>query len=85
MKKYYSYWEFENVGNGLTVWEADFDGDCHCFEVSNGGNLIGVIYPADVEGTQLCIEELNKGHDPISYHLEDGCGNSCTLDGWGDE
>lgn len=31
-----------------------------------------------------CVKLLNAGHGPISDGWEDGLGNACTMDGWGD-
>lgn len=72
-------WKFEN---GVTVKESPFDKDLHMFEVYHGEKFLGGIYPSDIAAMRSCIADLNKGEDPITYNWEDGCGNSCTLDGW---
>lgn len=30
-------------------------------------------------------ELIQKGHDPIEEHWEDGAGNVCTINGWGNK
>lgn len=73
-------WKFEN---GVTVKESPFDKDLHSFDVYHNGKYLGGIFPACVEDMKSCIASLDKGENPILSHWEDGCGNSCTLDGWG--
>lgn len=75
-------WNFEN---GINVWESEYDYDLHCFKVYNGDKYLGTIYPSTIEDMESCIEDLDNGDDPISCNWEDGCGNGCTLDGWGNE
>lgn len=74
-------WNFEN---GINVEECEFDYDLHCFKVYNGEKYLGIIYPGSIEDMESCIEELDNGNDPISDGWEDGMGNSCTIDGWGE-
>lgn len=74
-------WNFEN---GISVVECDFDFDLYCFEVYNGEKYLGTIYPDSIESMKSCIADLENGKDPITNGWEDGCGNACTLDGWGD-
>lgn len=72
-------WIFEN---GIEVYEKDFDNDLHCFDVYNGEEKLGTIYPDNIGDMESCVESLDAGEDPISGHWEDGCGNLCTLEGW---
>ena len=74
-------WIFDN---GIEVYEKDFDNDLHCFAVYNGEANLGTIYPDNIDDMKSCMESLNAGEDPISGHWEDGCGNLCTLEGWGE-
>lgn len=74
-------WKFEN---GITVKEEEFDQDLHIFAVYNGEQFLGRIYPEDIDAMKSCIEDLDAGKDPITEKWEDGCGNGCTLDGWGE-
>lgn len=73
-------WTFEN---GITVEETTYDYDLHAFEVYNDGELLGTVYPGDLEDMERCIAELDNGNDPITDKWEDGLGNTCTLEGWG--
>ena len=73
-------WKFKNV----VVEEEEYNHDLHCFKVSDlQGNTLGYIYPEDCFMMESCMESLDCGEDPISGGWEDGCGNSCTMDGWG--
>ena len=72
-------WFFEN---GVTIKEKVFDKDLHCFIVYHNDKYLGTIFPASVEDMESCISDLDKGEDPITHNWEDGCGNSCTLNGW---
>ena len=73
-------WKFEN---GIEVYEGEYDYDVHCFKVYKG-NYLGTVYPETVEDMNACIERLDAGFDPISDGWEDGLGNACTLNGWGE-
>lgn len=73
-------WETELV----TVEEVAFDHDLHAFEVYNkDGELLGGIYPNDIDAMESIIADLDDGSCPIAEGWEDGNGNTCTLDGWG--
>lgn len=72
-------WNFEN---GISVVEMDYNYDLHSFDVYNGDIFLGTVYPSDIEEMKKCIECLDGGKDPISDFWEDGCGNSCSLEGW---
>nr|DAG73559.1 MAG TPA: hypothetical protein [Caudoviricetes sp.] len=74
-------WKFEN---GIEVYEKEYDYDAHCFEVYNEDEYLGTVYTSSGEDTTECIERLDAGFDPISDNWEDGMGNSCTLNGWGE-
>lgn len=74
-------WTFSN---GIEVYEKGYNGNLHCLEVYNGDEYLGTIYPRDIEDMQQCFEILDSGKDPISDGWEDGLGNDCTLDGWGE-
>ena len=74
-------WKFEN---GIEVYENDFDYDLHCLKVYSGEEYLGTIFPASIEDMEDCFNELDKGNDPITCKWEDGCGNVCTLNGWGE-
>ena len=75
-------WNFEN---GIIVKEAEFDYDLHVLKVYNAEEYLGTVYPADTEDMRKCFASLDAGNDPISDKWEDGCGNTCTLDGWGEQ
>lgn len=74
-------WKFEN---GIEVYESELDYDLHCLKVYNGEDYLGAIYPATPEDMDNCKAVLDGGEDPISGMWEDGLGNTCTLDGWGE-
>ena len=74
-----------NFKNGIRVVETEYDYDLHSLKVYNGEKYLGVVYPADVDDMMKCFDELDAGNDPISDKWEDGCGNTCTLDGWGEQ
>lgn len=74
-------WKFNN---GIEVYEEEFDCDLHCLKVYNRGNYLGTVYPATIDDMKSCFNDLDNGNDPLTSGWEDGCGNSCTLDGWGE-
>ena len=74
-------WKFEN---GIEVFESDYDYSLHCLKVYNGEEYLGTIYPSAIDDMENCFEYLDNGDDPITFGWEDGCGNFCTLDGWGE-
>lgn len=74
-------WIFDN---GIKVVEAEFDYDLHCLEVYNSNEYLGTVYPDSIESMESCFRDLDAGKDPISGRWEDGRGNICTLDGWGE-
>lgn len=74
-------WKFEN---GISVQEDEFNYDLHCLKVYHGEKYLGTIYPGSIEDMENCFKDLDNGNDPISNGWEDGLGNSCTLDGWGE-
>ena len=74
-------WKFEN---GIEVYESEHNYDLHCFKVYNNDDLLGIVYPNTIEDMEECIKSLDNGEDPISGGWEDGCGNNCKLDGWGE-
>lgn len=74
-------WSFSN---GITVEEENYNYDLHCFSVFCNGEKLGVVYPDDIPAMDSCINSLDSGNDPITGSWEDGMGNSCTLDGWGE-
>lgn len=73
-------WKFEN---GVLVVEESLDYDLHCFKVYNGDIYLGTVYPDSIETMNSMIIDLENGQDPISERWEDGNGNTCTLEGWG--
>lgn len=73
-------WNFEN---GIIVEECDYDHNLHCFKVYNGDEYLGSVYPETIEDMESCIEAMEDGEDPISGGWEDGMGNVCNVDGWG--
>ena len=74
-------WKFEN---GIEVYEKEYDYYAPCFEVYNEDEYLGTVYTSSGEDTTECVERLDAGFDPISDNWEDGMGNSCTLNGWGE-
>ncbi len=69
--------------NGYIINEVDYDYDLHAFEVYKNGNFLGGIYPDDIANMESCIKDLDSGKDPVTDGWDDGCGNGCTEDGWG--
>jgi hypothetical protein len=68
------------------VVETAFDYDLHAFDIYGlDGYLLGEIVPADLANYNHCIERLGAGECPICDGWEDGLGNTCNLDGWGEE
>lgn len=49
-----------------------------------GEKYLGTVYPDTIEDMESCINDLDNGDNPITNGWEDGCGNSCTFDGWGE-
>ena len=77
----FSEWIFEN---GIRVSEEDFDYSLHCFQVWNGDKYLGSVYPSTIEDMHELIKQLDDGSEPTTDSWEDGCGNTCSIDGWGD-
>ncbi len=75
-------WKFEN---GIEVFEKEFDYDLHCLTVYNGEAYLGTIYPSSIEAMESCFDDLDNGEDPVTGGWEDGAGNTCSMDGWGEE
>lgn len=73
-------WNFEN---GVKVHEMSFDYDLHCFDVFHNELFLGTVYPEDLETMRAMVKCLDEGEDPVSGKWEDGCGNICTMEGWG--
>lgn len=78
-------WKFIN---GIKVCEDEHDYDLHKFRVydlifMDNYRFLGYIYPDSIEDMEECIAKLDAGEDPITGSWEDGCGNGCSLDGWG--
>jgi hypothetical protein len=69
----------------ITVSEVDYNYDLHAFDVYVGDRFLGTVYPATIEDMARCIKALDDGEDPVSDGWEDGCGNVCSLDGWGNK
>lgn len=74
-------WEF---ADGTIVEETEFDYDLHILKVYNHGKYLGSIYPADIEDMKKLFDELDSGSNPIEDKWEDGDGNTCNIDGWGE-
>lgn len=77
---YVRQWDFDN---GVCVVEMEHNYDLHAFEVYLQDEYLGDIYPDSITDMLECIAALDAGDDPIFCGWEDGCGNSCTADGWG--
>lgn len=75
-------WKFDN---GIEVFEKEHDHDLHIFKVYSGDSYLGTVYPDTIGDMEECIETLDSGEDPITGGWEDGCGHSCSLDGWGED
>lgn len=68
----------------VEVEEIKFDGDLHQLSVaSHEGIHLGLITPVNIENMNDIIDELDVGRCPIVDAWEDGNGNTCTMDGWG--
>lgn len=75
-------WKFEN---GITVYSKEWSYCDYAFDVYNAdGKFLGGIYPDTDEDSESCVKDLDDGSEPITDGWEDGCGNSCSIDGWGD-
>jgi hypothetical protein len=75
-------WTTKNV----TVKAVSIDADLHEFVCYNhDGKLLGTITPGDLDDMNNCIKELNEGGCPIADRWEDGMGNTCTIEGWGED
>lgn len=61
-----------------------FDTNHHISSWEFDNKYLAIIYPADMGDYLECVKLLNAGHGPISDGWEDGLGNACTMDGWGD-
>lgn len=71
--------------NFAIIEEVDFDYDLHAFDVYNhSGNKLGTIHPASIEDMKSLIADLDNGDCPIADGWEDGNGNTCNTDGWGE-
>lgn len=70
-------WSFEN---GIEVYEIN----CDALKVVKDDKVLGYIYPANDDDMELCKRDLDAGKDPITAGWEDGNGNTCTLNGWGE-
>lgn len=77
----YETWNCESCG--ITIIEVDYDYDLHMFEVYKGDDLLGKITPATIEDLDRCRSDLDNGFCPICDGWEDGNGNLCVMDGWG--
>ena len=74
-------WKFKN---GIEVYENVLDNDLHYLKVYNRDTYLGPIYPDTISDFESATKDLCDGYDPISSGWEDGWGNGCSLDGWGD-
>lgn len=75
-------WAFEN---GITVCSKEWSYCRYAFDVYNAdGKFLGGIYPDTNEDSDRCRQDLDEGSEPITDGWEDGCGNSCNINGWGD-
>jgi len=64
--------------DGYIVVERPFDFDLHVFDViGDGGEVIGTIYPADINDMHAIIKDLDSGEDVDGW--EDGNGNTIRL------
>lgn len=69
----------------VTVQEVDFDYDLHAFDVYNhAGAKLGTINPTTIEDMKSLIADLDNGACPVADGFEDGNGNTCNENGWGD-
>jgi len=67
------------------VVEGGFDMDLHHFEVWGlDGEFLGEITPGDIPNYGECVTKLNAGDCPICSGWDDGLGNSCSREGWGE-
>lgn len=72
--------------NLVTVEEVAFDHDLHTFEVYNhAGAKLGTITPASIEDMNDLIADLDDGACPVADNWEDGNGNTCNINGWGEQ
>lgn len=44
----------------------------------------GIPKLGSIEDMQACIHDLDAGTDPVTGGWEDGNGDTCSLDGWGE-
>ncbi len=83
----------ENKGmfDNTTTWEfvdgiiVSFDEteEFKEFEVYFDGKLLGTIVPCDEDMLQSLIGDFDSGHNPVTESWEDGRGNTCSMEGWG--
>lgn len=74
-------WETDLV----TVAEVEFDADLHAFEVyDKQGKYLGMVSPACLEDMDVLVLDLDNGSCPVGDGWEDGAGNTCCIEGWGD-
>lgn len=75
----------DDIVHVITIKEVEFDGDLHIFEVFNGEVKLGSIVPPGIDEMNDIVNDLDNGGCPITDKWEDGMGNICQLDGWGQE
>lgn len=74
-------WKFKNK---IEVYEEEYDYSLHCFKVYMENKYLGSIYPSSLEDMEDCIRKLDNGEDPVFDRWEDGLGNICNIEGWGE-
>lgn len=81
------------LGDGITNWKFTDGIEVYqeevnflpSFKVYDGEKFLGTVYPACQEDAEDCIQALDAGSNPVADSWEDGCGNTCSCDGWGEE
>lgn len=73
----------------MRTWEIDnliitSDDRNLCFNVYAYNKLIGIIYATDRNNFNDCFLYFDVGVNPIKDGWEDGLGNVCTINGWGE-
>lgn len=75
-------WDFKNYY--IELGSFDYDLKTFDFFTYSHDELIGKIYPPDIEAMNYLISELNLGVDPIEDSWEDGRGEIVNINGWGE-
>lgn len=70
-----------------TIVPEEVDHQLCRFNVYLNGDAVylGSVYPADLVDQEILVKDLNDGSCPLADHWEDGAGNTCGPNGWGQD